>query len=111
MAAHQHSIRARDGARSKKSPGRPNSDAGRECTPGEGREGIRELATTDIDGLLVRAKEYAEASLAEATRRAYRSDFVHFSEWCQKKRLSPLPAAPRTLIAYVVALGETHKMS
>lgn len=48
---------------------------------------------------------------ADATRRAYRSDFAHFSTWCERKRLTPLPAAPRTLIAYVVSLGETHKMS
>src|SRR3954454_18466153 len=65
----------------------------------------------EVEDLLVQAKDYAEASLAEATRRAYRSDFEHFSEWSRGKRLSPMPASPRTLIAYVVDLSRTHRIS
>src|SRR3954471_988721 len=65
----------------------------------------------EVDSLLERAKAYAEASLADSTRRAYRSDFEHFSAWSRGKRLSPMPASPRTLIAYVVDLSRTHRIS
>ena len=46
---------------------------------------------------LTRAAELAEAEKAEATRRAYRSDFRIFQAWCQDRGVSSLPAAAETV--------------
>jgi hypothetical protein len=47
------------------------------------------------------AVNYAEAEKAEATRRAYRTDFRLFSQWCEAKGVSALPAMPETVAAYL----------
>jgi site-specific recombinase XerD len=58
----------------------------------------RALATTD---LVERMREYAEASRAPNTWRAYQSDLRHFAAWCAKHGLEPLPAAAATVAAYL----------
>jgi site-specific recombinase XerD len=75
------------------------------------RPGEAEALAPGVEGLLSEAKDYAEASLAAATRRAYRSDLAHFSAWCRARRLSPVPAQPRAVVAYVVDLSKTRKLS
>lgn len=57
------------------------------------------------------ARDYAEASLSEATRRAYRSDWAHFKTWCAEKRVSALPTSPQALAAYITDLARTRKVS
>jgi hypothetical protein len=52
---------------------------------------------------LEEAAGYARAEKSEATRRAYRSDFVLFRSWCETKRISALPAAPKTVAAFLAA--------
>ncbi|TXN76621.1 tyrosine-type recombinase/integrase, partial [Methylobacterium sp. WL18] len=37
------------------------------------------------------------------TVRAYRSDWAHFSEWCAREGLDPLPAAPAAVGLYIAA--------
>jgi site-specific recombinase XerD len=46
-------------------------------------------------------REYAEASRAPNTWRAYQSDLRHFAAWCAKRGLEPLPAAATTVAAYL----------
>ena len=54
------------------------------------------------------ADRYAGHAHADATRRAYRSDWVHFGDWCQAHGFLAMPAEPRTVGAYLASLGETH---
>ena len=51
--------------------------------------------------LVDRAYDYAAASKAQSTLRAYRSDWAHFETWCQEHELQSLPAAPSTVAMYV----------
>ena len=49
-------------------------------------------------------KSYALAEKAEATRRAYRSDFEMFGTWCRARRnIEPLGTSPDTVAAYLAA--------
>lgn len=53
-----------------------------------------------------RAGEYARASKAANTLRAYRSDLRDFEEWCTDHRRRSLPATPNTLRLYLTSLAE-----
>ena len=49
-------------------------------------------------------QSYALAEKADATRRAYRSDFEMFGAWCRARRnVEPLGASPDTVAAYLAA--------
>src|ERR1035438_6487459 len=50
---------------------------------------------------LERAREFARQSKAENTLRGYRGDWKHFCTWCEARELSPLPASPETVAAYI----------
>src|SRR4051794_30972861 len=50
-----------------------------------------------------RAEDYARASRATATRRAYRSDWAHFEAWCRTIGLTALPATPQVIGAFLAA--------
>ncbi len=52
---------------------------------------------------LEEAAGYARAEKAEATRRAYRSDFALFRGWCEAKRVPALPASPEAVAAFLAA--------
>ena len=54
-----------------------------------------------LEDLLERAQDYADASLAANTKKAYACDWVHFRAWCEARGLCPLPATVATLIAYL----------
>ena len=59
------------------------------------------MATTPALGSV---QAYALAEKADATRRAYRSDFEMFSTWCRARRnVEPLGAPPDTVAAYLAA--------
>jgi site-specific recombinase XerD len=47
------------------------------------------------------AVNYAKAEKAEATRRAYGTDFRLFRQWCEAKGVSALPAVPETVAGYL----------
>src|SRR6266508_3464152 len=49
------------------------------------------------------AVEYALASRAASTLRAYDADWRHFTGWCDRRGTPPLPAAPETVAAYLAA--------
>ena len=50
---------------------------------------------------LDRAREFARLSKAENTLRGYRADWRDFCAWCESHALSPLPAQPETVAAYI----------
>jgi site-specific recombinase XerD len=52
---------------------------------------------------LEEAADYARAEKAEATRRAYGSDFALFQSWCEAKRVRALPASPGAVAAFLAA--------
>lgn len=64
-----------------------------------------DLATLD------RAREYADASRAEATNRAYAADWRDFTAYCDARGVQALPATPQTVVQYVTDLAERSKLA
>ncbi len=56
-----------------------------------------------LQGLTDRARGYVEAASSANTRRAYASDWKHFSGWCRRQNLSPLPPDPHVVGLYITA--------
>jgi site-specific recombinase XerD len=54
-----------------------------------------------------RARSYAAASRSEATLRAYKSDWAHFSGWCDERGLHSLPADPAVVAMYLTDLADS----
>ncbi len=50
-------------------------------------------------------RQYARASKAPNTVRAYRSDLGAFTMWCTDHHLVPIPATPETVALYITALA------
>lgn len=50
-----------------------------------------------------RAAEYAKASRAPATRRAYEADWKIFTAWCQQHGIEALPASPDAVAVFASA--------
>lgn len=55
------------------------------------------------------AGDYAAASKADATKRAYRTDWADFAGWCEGAGLCPIPASSATLAAYLAQLADRGK--
>lgn len=53
--------------------------------------------------LTERARGYVEAASSANTRKAYASDWKHFSAWCRRSNLAPLPPHPQTVGLYITA--------
>lgn len=62
--------------------------------------------SSELRSIADKAKLFAQSSKSEATKRAYRSDFQHFSEWCAEHELSPLPARAETIAFYITSLAD-----
>src|SRR6266851_7051384 len=60
---------------------------------------------------LTAALDLAKAEKAPSTRKAYKTDFRMFREWCDGRGVSALPAAPETVAAYLAAHASTSKAS
>ena len=52
---------------------------------------------------LAKAAELARQEKAEATRRAYSSDFRIFEAWCRERSVSALPATAESVAAFLAA--------
>ncbi|MCJ2877504.1 site-specific integrase [Rhizobium pusense] len=50
-----------------------------------------------------RARVYVQAASSANTRKAYAADWKHFSAWCRRSGLSPLPPHPQTVGLYITA--------
>src|SRR5580658_3923825 len=67
------------------------------------------VALTDAGkAALAAAEALARKAAAPATLRAYKADWTHYAAWCTKMGFSPVPAAPKTVGAYLASLAETH---
>jgi len=53
------------------------------------------------------ARGYMEASRSTATKRAYGSDWRIFTVWALERGISPLPASPSTICAFLASQAET----
>src|SRR5690242_15251064 len=67
------------------------------------RDGAPPERLVEIEAKIARA---VRRSRAESTLRAYRADWSDFVLWCDQVGLAPLPAAPRTVAAYVAELAD-----
>lgn len=56
-----------------------------------------------LERLADRARGYAAAASSTNTRRAYASDWKHFSAWCRRQGLEVLPPSPQTVGLYITA--------
>jgi len=53
--------------------------------------------------LTEQARSYVQAASSANTRKAYASDWKHFTAWCRRSGLSALPADPQTIGLYITA--------
>jgi len=58
-----------------------------------------------------RAQDYLRHAKAANTVRAYRSDWQHFLDWCERRGLEPLPSQPQAVALYLTDLAESCKTS
>lgn len=56
-----------------------------------------------LDALADRARDYVEAASSANTRRAYASDWKHFSAWTRRQNLLVFPPDPQTVGLYITA--------
>ncbi len=56
-----------------------------------------------LEQLADRARDYIKASSAENTRRAYGADWRHYTAWCRRQALDPLPPDVQTIGLYITA--------
>lgn len=66
---------------------------------------MSDLAATEYSSL----RDYLLADKAEATRKAYTSDFRAFTTWCHARGDCPLPADPRNVALYLAWLADRGK--
>lgn len=58
-----------------------------------------------LDRLVENARDYAMASTAENTNKAYAADWKHFARWCRLKGAEPLPPSPEMIGLYLTDLA------
>lgn len=56
-----------------------------------------------LEALAGRARDYVEAASSANTRRAYASDWKHFSSWCRRQGVEMLPPDPQVVGLYITA--------
>lgn len=59
-----------------------------------------------LDAAVARATDFAAASKAAATQRAYKSDWADFAAWCDAHQVLKLPAEPAAIAAYLAQLAD-----
>lgn len=58
-----------------------------------------------------RAESFAEASMSDATRRAYGTDLAHFGAWCRANDVVPLPAPPPAVALYLSECASQYRVA
>lgn len=61
--------------------------------------------------ITIQVKGYIANAKAQNTLSAYRKDWQDFCRFCETVSLNPLPASPETVIRYLVAQADNHKVS
>jgi integrase len=56
-----------------------------------------------LERLAETARDYARGAKAAATQRAYAADWRHYTAWCRRKELEPLPPDPQVVGLYLAA--------
>lgn len=69
----------------------------------EQAEGADERMPAKLEGLADKARAYVEAASSVNTRRAYQSDWKHFSSWCRRQGLAAMPPDPQVIGLYITA--------
>lgn len=64
-----------------------------------------------VADLLARAQVYVEGSHAKQTLEAYAADRKHFTTWCDEHTRRALPAAPETIICYLVEIADAYRVA
>jgi integrase len=64
-----------------------------------------------LDRLVDTARDYAKASTAENTNKAYAADWKHFARWCRLKGTDPLPPSPELIGLYLTDLATDLSVS
>jgi site-specific recombinase XerD len=57
-----------------------------------------------------KVREYIRASKAGNTLRGYQSDWRAFCTWCEQQQVSPLPASPQAITAYIAECAARLKV-
>ncbi|MHA6268322.1 tyrosine-type recombinase/integrase [Aliiroseovarius sp. CAU 1755] len=84
----------------------PNEDDERGPRPGEALTLPSHVAGSGtLDRLVDTARDYAVASTAENTNKAYTADWKHFARWCRLKGTDPLPPSPEMIGLYLTDLA------
>ncbi|WP_227258359.1 tyrosine-type recombinase/integrase [Kangsaoukella pontilimi] len=58
-----------------------------------------------LDRLVETARDYALASTAENTAKAYAADWAHFARWCRLRGTGPVPPSPELIGLYLADLA------
>src|SRR3954465_12787427 len=72
--------------------------------------------TTKEDGAIASshsfelAREFARQSKAENTLRGYRADWSDFYQWCELRKLCPLPATADSVAGYIAECAQRLKV-
>lgn len=61
------------------------------------------LPSRQFEELAEKARSYVEAASSANTRRAYESDWKHFTSWCRRQGIEPFPPSPQTVGLYITA--------
>lgn len=69
-------------------------------------DSLEPVVTRGLALLDRRGAEYAAEAKAANTRRAYRSDWKAFCQWCADHGLDPLPAEPTTIQRHVTQMAD-----
>ncbi|NEK18151.1 site-specific integrase [Rhizobium leguminosarum] len=64
---------------------------------------VQDQTPAHLASLADRARGYVEAASSANTRKAYAADWKHFSAWCRRSNLAPLPPHPQTVGLYITA--------
>jgi integrase len=84
----------------------PKEDDERDPTSGEAFTLPSSVAGSGtLDRLVETARDYAKASTAENTNKAYAADWKHFARWCRLKGTDPLPPSPEMIGLYLTDLA------
>jgi hypothetical protein len=62
-----------------------------------------EKVPVHLERLAETARDYARGAKAAATLRAYAADWRHYTAWCRRKELEPLPPDPQVVGLYLAA--------
>lgn len=100
---------APDSEKSRSAHPRPLNDAQRDERDQEKSDTIalpsHVAGSGALDRLVDTARDYAKASTAENTNKAYVADWKHYSRWCRLKGTDPLPPSPEMIGLYLTDLA------